>query len=233
MIDRQFKSVKKDRLFYDRFEYCIGFYLDEVSCLRVLDHAHIDDFISRRKQWQEIAQNRWLNHNQKYGIILGRRWQPITEKTVEDLHVLTDVLLKSSSEFKLVVSVHQGYVYTNDLALIQKLDNMPELSYKTYAQAQISRPKNTIKLKNPRYLFRSYLKSMHLTALQKEHLVDFLCNQQDHVRVSPALQQWADHPFTRTQDYFFVDHNTENWLTLLSLVQPGIVRKTMHIIPDK
>jgi hypothetical protein len=77
----KFKPVRKDRLFYDQFEYCIGFRLDEVSCLRVLDHAHIDDMIERRKQWREIAQQRWVTGRQKHGIIMSRRWKDITENT--------------------------------------------------------------------------------------------------------------------------------------------------------
>lgn len=233
MTSRKFKSVRKDRLFYDRFDYCIGFYLDEVSCLRVLDHAHIDDMIQRRKQWQEIAQQRWINGRQHHSTILKKSFRNITEDTVEDLHELAEVLLNTPVPFKLVVSLNQGYVYTNDLKLIDQLDLLPKLTYKTYTQAQVDRPKNTVQLKNPKYKFRTYLKFVKLTYEQKDHLMDFLYNQRNQVRVSPALQIWIDQPFNRTQDYFFVDHDSESWLTLLNLVSPGIIRKTMHIIPAK
>jgi hypothetical protein len=234
LISHQFKPVKKDRLYYDRFEYCLGFYLDEVSCLRVLDHDHIDRSIANRKQWREIAQLRWLNSRQKHGIGLSRQYRrEITEKTVEDLHGLATALIDTNSEFKLVVSVNQGYVYTNDLSLIDQLNRRPELSNKTYTQAQICRPKNTIQLKNPRHAHRSYLQTTKLTGQQKQQLVDFFHNQQDQVRLSPALKSWITLSFNRTQDYFFVDHDSLSWLTMLSLVQPGIVRKTMHIIPAK
>jgi hypothetical protein len=229
----QYKPVKKDRLFYDQFEYCLGFYLDEVSCLRVLDHAHIDDIIERRKVWREIAQQRWVNGRQKHGIIISRRWKDITEKTSVDLHALAEMLLNAKSEFKLVVSLNQGYVYSNDLELLDQLDHMPELEYKSYTQAKITRPKNTIKLQNPKHKFRSYFKHVSMNSLEKDQFMDFLHNQRNHVRVSTALQRWIDGPFNRTQDYFFVDHDSESWLTMLSLVSPGIIRKTMHIIPDK
>ena len=229
----QFSSVKKDRLFYDRFEYCLGFYLDEVSCLRQLDHASIDDTIERRRQWREIAQQRWINGRQKHGIILSRSWKEITEKTVADLHVLAELLLTTSIEYKLVVSINQGYIYTNDLNLIQQLSVMPELVYKTYTQAKLTRPKNTIALRNPRHKFRTYFRGLKLTVEQKDQLMDFLHNQQDQIRIGPAIDRWFDLPFNRSQDYFFVDHDSESWLTMLSLVHPGIVRKTMHIIPAK
>jgi hypothetical protein len=231
-MNLEFKSVTKDRLFYSRFQYCLGFNLDEATCLRELDHAMIDDVIQRRKQWQEVAQQRWINGRQNT-TILRRRWKDITEKTVTDLHSMADVLLTSTAEFKLVVSVHQGYVYTNDLALLTKLDDMPELTCKTYTQAQIDRPENTIRLKKSNYNFRSYFRTLHLSAQEKQQLVNFLKTQQDFVRTSPAMIQWIKEPFTRLQDYYFVDHDSLQWLTLISLVCPGIIRKTMQILTDK
>lgn len=228
-MTRKFNSVKKDRLFYDQFEYCIGFYLEEASCLRLRDHAEIDDIIQRRKQWQEIAQQRWANGRQSHGMILARRWRAITEKTVADLHAVAEVVLNITVPHKLVVSLNQGYVYTNDLALIDQLDLMPELIYKSYTRARVTRAKNTIQLKNPQHAFRSYLKSIRLNEQQKDHLMDFLYAQRDHVRVSASFQRWIDQPFNRTQDYFFVDHHTESWLLMLALVCPGLIRKTMQI----
>ena len=233
MTTRKFSPVKKDRLFYGQYEYCIGFYIDEASCLRTLDHDKINDFIERRQQWREIAQQRWVNGRQKHGIIMSRRWKEITEKTVTDLHALAEQLLTTSAQFKLVVSVNQGYVYTNELTLIDCLDSLPQLMYKSYTCAEVCRPKNTIQLKNSAYKLRTYLRLIKLGAQQKDQLADFLDNQQKHIRISPALSRWIDQPFNRTQDYFFIDHDSESWLTMLSLVCPGIIRKTMHIIPAK
>jgi hypothetical protein len=149
------------------------------------------------------------------------------------LHELADVLLSSPTEFKLVVSANQGYVYTNDSSLVDSLDCMPALIYKSYTQAQISRPKNTVKLKKSQHQYRTYLKTTNLTSQQKEHLENFLISQYQLVRLSPALQRWIDRPFTRLQDYFFVDHDSESWVTMLNLVVPGVARKTMHIVADK
>jgi len=232
-LTRPFKSVAKDRLFYDQFEYCIGFYLDEVSALRELDHAHIDDMIERRKAWREIAQQRWINGKQKHGTIMSRSWRDITAQTQADLHSLANVLLTTTTSYKLVVSVNQGYVYTTDLVLIDQLDSMSELKHKTYTRAQIIRPKNTIQLKNPRHEYRTYFRSIKLSWQEKQVLIDFLQNQQEHTRMSPGLKNWVHDPFTRTQDYFFVDHNGSSWLSMLSLVRPGIIRKTLQIVAAK
>jgi len=191
--------------------------------------------IERRKQWREIAQQRWTNGRQKSSTIMTRRWgwKEITEKTVSDLHALAEVLLTAKIAFKLVVSVDQGYVYTNDTELIDQLDAMPDLTGKTYTRAQIVRPKNTIQLRNPQYQFRTYLNMCKLTPEQRLNLEEFFITQSAHVRLSPALANWINTPFNRTQDYFFIDHDTESWCTLLSLVQPGIIKKTMHIIAAK
>ena len=164
---------------------------------------------------------------------MSRRWKAITEPTTADLHALAQVLLTTTVDFKLVVSMNQGWVYTNDIALIDQLDHMSELTYKTYTQAEIVRPKNTIQLRNPRHQFRTYLAMCKLTAEQRLNLEEFLITQSEYVRLSPALARWIDMSFNRTQDYFFVDHDSENWCTMLSLVQPGIIRKTMHIIAAK
>jgi hypothetical protein len=230
-----FKTVAKDRLFYDQFEYCIGFQLDEISTLRELDHARIDSNIERKKQWREIAQQRWINGQRPHSaaITMSRRWRDITAQTQADLHSLADVLLTTTVPYKLVVSANQGYVYANDLALIDLLDCMPELIHKTYTQAKISRPKNTIQLKNPRHEYRTYFCATKLSAQGKQVLIDFLQNQQSHIRMSPSLKKWINDPFLRTQDYFFVDYNSASWLSMLGLVQSGIIRKTLEIITAK
>lgn len=225
-----FKPVVKDRLFYDRFLYCVSFHLDEISCLRILDHDQINDQIRRRKQWREIAQRRWATMGQNSTTILARRTRDITEKTLADLHVLTDVLLTADADFKLVVSVDQGYVYTSDLDLIEQISALEPLQQIQHSRVEINRPKNTIRLKKSQYDFRSYFKTTNLTQDQKDNLVKFLLNQQSQIRLSPALSEWVNWPHNRTQDYFFVDHHTQNWLTLLALTVPGVIRKTMQII---
>lgn len=231
-MTRKYNIVKKDRLYYDQFKYCIGFDLSEASCLRFLDHAMINDVIQRRKQWREIAQQRrGTSPLNQLNILRG--WQAITEKTSENLHIVADVLMQTQLKFKLVVGANQCHVYTNDVALIDVLDNLDCLTYKTYTQAVIARDKNTIQLRNPKHQFRSYFRSTRISTQQKDHLVNFFHNQHSQVRISPALTRWFDQPFDYLQDYFFVDHDSQTWLTMLSLVSPGLIRKTMHIIPAK
>jgi len=225
-----FKSVFKDRLFYNRFEYSIGFYLQEVSCLRELNHAYIDTMIQRRIAWREVAQQRWHKSNNITTNILARRRREISKDTIQDLHEIADLLLSTGADFKLVVSANHAHVYTNDLALIDQLSNLPSLEQKYYSRAIVTRPRDTIRLKNPLHQFRSYFKSVKLINEHHLYLKNFLTSQPD-IRVSPAFQNWLEGVFNRTQDYFFVDHDSMQWLTMLGLVRPGLIRKTMQIIP--
>ena len=233
-LTQPFKLIVKDRLFYNRFEYAIGFHIDEASCLRELDHSYINSMIERRIAWREVAQQRIAGSITKHPgqTILTRRYKEITEKTIGDLHGLANVLLTTPADFKLVVSVSNAHVYTNDLTLIDQISELSGVTQKDYTRAVICRPKDTVRLKNPRHEFRSYIKRIKLTDDQKNHLINFLANQPT-ARISPALTTWLTSKFHRTQDYFFIDHNGMSWLTMLSLVHPGLIRKTMQIIPAK
>jgi hypothetical protein len=229
-----FKFSTKDRLFYGRFEYAIGFYIPEASCLRELDHDRIDVNIERRRAWQEVAQQRIVSNSRTFGnIIMSRRTRDITDEIVENLHALADLLLTATVDYKLVVSVDQAWVYSNDLKLIRAVDQLDCLIRKSYNRAVITRPKDTIQLKKPRHKYRSYLRSVKITEQQKNQLTAFLAAQNEWTRISPALTHWLLTPFHRTQDYFFIDYDTANWATMLALVHPGLIRKTLEIIPYK
>ncbi len=231
----KFKSIVKDRLFYDRFQYCISFGLAEINCLRdqELDCARISRMLDRRKQWREVAQQRWNTFGQKPNVQQSRLWNEITDEVEQNLYDFADTLRNSGADLKLVVSSNCGWVYTNSLDLISQLKPMRMLTGKKYSKAVVGRPKNTIQLKNPQHQFRSYFKITKITSQQKDMLINFLTNQQSNIRISPALATWMTSAFHRTQDYFFVDHNETSWLTMLALVHPGIIRKTQQIIQAK
>ena len=226
-------------MFYDHFQYCISFGLAEISCLREqeLDRDRISLMLERRKQWREVAQQRWVTLGQKNNnsqqTILTRRWNEITDEVEQNLYDFADILRNSGTDLKLVVSTDYGWVYTNSLELISRLKLMRMLTGKKYSEAVVDRPKNTILLKNPRHRFRSYFKITKITSEQKNMLINFLNNQHSGIRIGPALAKWTTSAFYRTQDYFFVDHNEMSWLTMLALVHPGIIRKTQQILPAK
>jgi hypothetical protein len=207
--------------------------LDEASCLRDLSHENIDLWVDRRRSWRELSQQRWSTLPNSVGAEITRRWREITPETVTNLHTVAETLLLSGLDYKLVVSLDQAYVYCNNVELLNQLDDLEFLQYKTWTQAQVTHPKNTVVLKNSKQKFRSYLKALKLTAVQKDNLENFLHNHSQVLRIAPALQRWLDQPFNRTQDYHFIDHDSETWVSMLSLVVPGIIRKTLPIIVGK
>ena len=224
----KFKPVRKDRLFYDRFCFCLGFILPEVSCLRELNHKYIDDVIKRRRQWRQVSLQHWgQNPNRN---ILARKDREITDDNVSNLHTLTDVLLRSRVDFKLVTSVNTAWIYTNDLQLLNTVDRLDFLILKQYTEAHINRPKDTIRLVKPEHENRAYLLNQKLTSEEKANLLNFFANQTEHIRVSPSLLSFLQGSFHRTQDYFFFDYTGDSWLVMLSLIRPGLIRKTMRII---
>lgn len=223
-------------MFYNQFEYAVGFSLCEANCLRDLSHNNIDFNFNRRREWQDIAIQRWSkvknpSLGQHYKTLVARK-KTLTEQTLENLHLVADTLLDSGAEYKLVVTIDYGNIYTNDMKLIRQLSKLDCLKNTVYSRAQVTRPINTVALKNPKHNFRSYIKVTRLTVEQKNQLQDFLQNQPT-VRLSPALQNWIDGYFVRTQDWFFIDHNEMSWLTMLALVRPGIIRKTQQIVQAK
>lgn len=193
--------------------------------MRGLKHDLIDSRLDQRIEWREIARRRWRS-----SVASGASgWNEITDQIRKDLHTVCKLLIPT--DCKLVVSTHFGWIYTNDLGLIDQLRQVRCLTNKTYAQAVVNRPKNTIRLKNSRYENRSYLRNIKLTAAEKDTLKNFFVNQQEHIRTSPAFTTWlTEQPYLRTQDYFFIDYIGEQWLTMLSLVRPGLIRKTQTII---
>lgn len=226
----KFKPVAKDSLFHGQWQYCVGFHLPEVSALKVLDHDYIDHTMVRRIEWVELSKQSWARVSKSHPLI-SKITRPITPDVIADLHCLADQLMSTTEPFKLVTSADQAWVYTNSTGLITSLTNNAALSQFRFTQAVIARPKNSIKLAKPSHTHRSYLKSCKISEQEKNTLITFLANQADNIRVSPAFAAWLATPFRRSQDYFFIDHTGENWLVLLALVKPGIIRKTMNIIP--
>jgi hypothetical protein len=226
-INQIFKSVVKDQLFYNSYEFCFGFKLAEANVMRGLDHKLIDSRLDQRIEWRDIARQR------RQSVVSGGStgFNEITEQMRDELHTVCEKLLSHGANCKLVVSTNFGWVYTNDVDLIDQLRQFRCLTSKTYTRAVIDRPKNTIRLKNSQYQNRSYFYNNKLTIAEKETLKNFFNNQKEFVRTSPSLTDWLyKNPYLRTQDYFFIDYTGEQWLTMLCLIRPGLIRKTQTII---
>jgi len=218
-----FKQVASDRLFYDHWQYSVHFRLAEVSALRdSLDRASIDEMLDRRQRWRERVRQRWPHNN------FVRGHDTITDLVRTNLYDFAEFLNLAAEPYKMVITVDQCRIYSNSVNLLERIGRLPFVNLPQYSQSVVTRARNTIVLKNSQYQYRSYFRNIKLNSEEKAQINDFL-NQQD-VRISPALKEWIATPFNRTQDYFFVDHGSELWLTMLSLVRPGLIRRTVEIV---
>jgi len=216
----KFKTVDKDRLFYDRYQYSASIPLKEANALRSeLSHESIDRIIERRRAY--------------WSTIPHRINRVIDPETVDRLHQICDFLLSVTDEYKLVFYYnHWLTIYTNDLALLDRVDALDYIDFKNYSRVNVNRPRDTIVLKNSKHTKRSYFREFAITHHEKDILTNFFTNQQDYIKISPGLRDWMKRGRVHNYvfDYFFIDYSDDQWLTMLSLVRPGLIRKTVEIL---
>ena len=213
--------VSRDRLFYDVYEYCVSFGMVEASALRGLNPVRIDRVITMRRSFRSIIT--WSSEKKL----------SITDQHVQDLHTLCLFLLQAAEPFKLVLSGDRVWVYANCWEFLKTVTQSPGVIRPRYTRATIDRPVDTIVLKNPRHTQRSYFKEQAVSPIQKEQLIAFFNNHRDNVRLSPSLVKWLQWPTRRIYSYFFVDYDHHSWPLMISLVHPGLIRKTVQLLPDK
>ena len=213
--------------YYDQYEWCITINISEASCLRYLDASKFENAIRNAKYWAE--KDVWTD----------RAWS-VTKETA--LRETRDVLLAETHPFKTVVSFNTVCIYTNRRKLADRLVNLgnDEVRMRLVRQAVISKPAGVIQLQESKYAYRTYLRERRINLDQRNMLANFLNSRRDTLRVSPALDNWVNGKFigyirnhSYSRSYYFVDHDHPNEGTMLSLVLPGIVRKTMPIETTK
>lgn len=222
-LNLKFKTVDKDRLFYDRYQYSVSIPLKEANALRKeLSHDSVDRILQRRQDYWSTMPN--------------YRYRTIESDTMEKLHQVCDFLLAITDEYKLVFYYnHWLTIYTNSLTLLDQVDALDYTPIKNYSQVRINRPRDTIVLKKSKHTKRSYFKEFAITSHEKDTLANFFANQQDYIKLSPGLKNWLKKGTLHNYvfDYFFIDYSDDQWLTMLNLVRPGLIRKTVEILQDK
>ena len=213
-------NVLKDRLFYDQFKYCISFTLAEVSVLKnPISHYNIDLQMDKRLDWQRL---------------MGNSFTPrITWYTRDKIHELVEVMIKfNPEEYKFNTSYQKIWIYTNSQLFVTKLAELEFVEGIQVSEAIINRPRNTVKLKNSTHTHRSYFRFATPTEESRARIIKFLKLHQEDITPSPALVTWSDCVFSYPiRDHYFVDYTSESWLLMLNLLHPGLIRKTLTIIP--
>ena len=220
------EKAQRSSLFYDQYRWCITINVSEAHCLRCLETVRFEAAIRQAKYWAE--NDRWTD----------RTWTMTKETALRETR---DVLLAETTPFKTVVSFNTVSIYTNHRKLADRLIDLGNdgVHMRLVREAMISKPAGVIQLQESKYAYRTYFKERKYTRDQRDMLKNFLDSRQDTLRVSPALSDWINGNvgyilnLNYSRSHYFVDHDHPNEGTMLSLVMPGIVRKTMPIETTK
>jgi len=222
------ESDHRSSLYYNQYEWCVTFNIAEANCLRYLDSKKFEQALHSAKKWrQEIV---------SYAQLPSERWTDEKERT---LRRARDCLLAETDPFKTVVSYNILCAYTNHPGLADHLQ-ADGFELRLVRQALLTKPANVVQLRESQYAYRTYFRERRINLEQRNLLANFLNSRRDTLRVSPALDNWANGKFigyVRNRSYsrahYFVDHDHPNEGTMISLVLPGMVRKTMPIQTTK
>lgn len=223
------KDKQRDRLFFDRFRYCLHIIVQDFECLRSISKPGIEfpEFakdiiiqINRRAARVKFWSDRWNDAYNKTNLA-------IKQASLNDLAI---ILWPRRSDIKLSLSGSIGYIYSNDLTLLEEIAQKSYVRVWHCKQAIVSLPRDTILLTRSDYTMRSYFKERKLSLDQKRMLLDFLTNQTE-IYVTPSLRYWLEkNDRFWTRNYFFIDHNSELIITMMGLVSPGLIGRTFPIV---
>jgi hypothetical protein len=224
----------KDRgsKFYKKYQWCVAWNQPEVNTLRnSLDEYKTEQAIANARYWEH---QRW---NRSYGRTTEFQSQ-ITTSVVNDIHRVR-TLLAQNSDHKRMLSVGYISVYTDDDSFKDQLLALAKtISHRMVVrQAQVIYPEDSIVLQEPKYRFRTYLRSRKITSENIDTLKNWVQAQGNELRPGPGLEY-----FMKTQkggyfkipnwtmDYHFFDHNDLRYETMLRMVLPVAIRKTVPIV---
>lgn len=211
-------------LYYNQYEWCVTVTLNEANCLRYLETKRFEQAIVNTKLW----------HSQKsyYSPEPFIEWNSAIEL---DLRAVRDCLLAETHAFKTQVWHNTLHVYTNHPGLADKL-RCDGLGLRLVRQAVISRPTGVVQLRESPYAYRTYFRERKYTRDQKDLLLGFMHARKHTLHPCDSLMRWLSREAlgyvlnrSYSRSYYFVDHDHPNEATMISLVVPGIVRKTLPI----
>jgi len=215
--------VEKNSLFFGQYRYSGRFGLSELGVIRGLHYNKIDQIVKERNAWRQ----------EHRGLYSGYR-NIITDKEVADLKLICQLLKKYKKQIKFTISFHTGYVYTNNIKVLEKIKELSCIDNLYAQEAMEVCPPGTIALKNPQWSHRTYLRCRSLDETQKKQISNYLASR-ENIRLSPGLKYWINRNnnqywYNCTQSYFFFDHNNDGEVLFLNMVVSRITGRTMQIV---
>lgn len=227
----------RDRLYYDRYRWCVCFAHDGASLLRPADGADLDAYLAlviKRWNWRTASK---FPGQYKHRVVAnsGGSWRVENNDTAssEQLNNIMKLaqLLWRRSDTKVITYYAWVYVYCNDpTPILKDLQNVTQDV--TVKKAVVNRPKNTIIRHDPQHTIRSYLRSKKITDQQKTSLATLLHNQSD-ITISRTLKDWLALTGKNqywAYDYFWFDHDNQGLELMLEMIVPGVIGRSHQII---
>jgi len=201
----------------------MSFCLPESAALRAKSRQGVSEILNHRREWRHSMIQCWGQPTSLFEI---------SEDMENHLLQMYDFLESIDQDHKLVVELNHVRIYTNDMTVLTAADHLGFLTHKEFSQATISRPRDTVMLKNPQYQYRMYFRTQRISTDQRNTLRKFFAARQDQIRLSPALAEFINSDWGNTclWSHHFIDHNDPGFELMLCLVQSGIRRKTLAII---
>ena len=211
----QFETVSRAQLYYNQYKYSVSFGMQGAGLIRGC------------KNEDKITQN-IRNYNVNCTISNWR--SPISDAHLENVLTIFRLLNTDPEQHKLIICYDYVYIYTNNVALLERVSQSQAALRAVYNQVVIDLPNNVVVLKQSKYQYRTYFKSKSVSIEASTRVRKFLLDRTDCYRFTSGLKYMLE---TRKQmyfrDYYFVDHNGPGDMLMLAMVCPGIVRKTMPI----
>lgn len=231
-----YKVEKDDRgsLYYSQYEYCVTLHISNASCLRDLQPVRFEAAIRNAKSWDE----------QERGGAFQNRGRDVWEHTNKEsaLRETRDILLEQAGTYKAVISYNVLSLYTNNRKLADRFIKLDNFAVRLHLvrRAVITKPAGVVQLQESQHGYRTYLRERKYNKDQRDMLLNFLNSREGTLRPCGALMSWLRQQpkyylanLNYSRSHYFVDHDHPNEGTMLSLVLPGIVRKTMPIETTK
>lgn len=213
-------KCRRAQPWFGRYSLCGHLQVRWAYALRGLDHAHIDRVIDYRRQWTDIR----INH--------GGSWRSESSAGIgipqqDDLHSLCDFLL-TETDRKLVVESDRVSVYTNNHNFLERLARFPVGRFLWIAEIELAGEPGAVNLRSSTYQWRTYFRTQQIENQQRHSLRSYLDSQPD-IRIGPSLRYALDNEYQKLHDFHFIDHNDHAVITMMSLIRPGLIRKTLPI----
>lgn len=245
------QTVNRNSLYFNKYKYCIHISYPYLHAIRYKRHHDIDRFVDFRLMIQEKYEIEASLYRQgmsaaKLPVVfrLNELTHLVDEISRKDLHDLLDIIESIDADFRFTISCDEGYIYTNHLTPFDKIFSHTYAEYKGTREVQCDVPDGCIRVRNSTYKYRTYFSEQAMDFSQAEQLCAFLASQ-DQIRLSPSMQRWVNSKgqynyvsywkskMAMLSGSYFVDHDDASFITLMSLISPIKVKKTLQIINDK